>query len=471
MIFISYVRALCTLFCAWQTAAKTCQPACADPSHSSSAEECRAHCELDLLLNRCLQFTTCFTWQSDAHFDSGSLLEQWLSRGVALPDRRFSARFSGSCAVENQYAMAAMVAGCDFHFHFARASRLAALGSVIPWYKKMRSRAFVRRLPVHRHPGPKSRAIQAGLFLIFLGSFILGGGARVPALITRCWGSSHRTSRLVGSDRERSQVSGMRLHRAFICLLLLRHLHFLLVACRVIGIAGYWLQGGRSIIAQVALGLPHWQQRLPEMTGWFRLPVVRSSGGWRLLLMVQNTGILIMIRKSFVQEGCIRYQAVVPGRVVHARLELQKNFHLVCVYQHGWTYQVAQEIMLTRRARVWDAIRNIVQGVPIRDHCYILGDMNTPCMPRAGHCGAGVLEQSSPPPDAETFMGLLEALDLCVLNSWSNRARSATYIHSKGKSQIDFVITRRLDAHPISRQACPLPDTGLFEWRAGGSSS
>ena len=65
-------------------------------------------------------------------------------------------------------------------------------------------------------------------------------------------------------------------------------------------------------------------------------------------------------------------------------------------------------------------------------------------------------------------MGLLEALDLCVLNSWSNRARSATYIHSKGKSQIDFVITRRLDAHPVSRQACPLPDTGLFEWRGGG---
>ncbi|CAE7029975.1 unnamed protein product [Symbiodinium sp. CCMP2592] len=65
-------------------------------------------------------------------------------------------------------------------------------------------------------------------------------------------------------------------------------------------------------------------------------------------------------------------------------------------------------------------------------------------------------------------MGLLEALDLCVLNSWSARARSATYIHTKGKSQIDFVITRRLDAHPISRRSCPLPDAGLFEWRGGG---
>ena len=65
-------------------------------------------------------------------------------------------------------------------------------------------------------------------------------------------------------------------------------------------------------------------------------------------------------------------------------------------------------------------------------------------------------------------MGILEALDLCVLNSWSTRSRSATYVHTKGKSQIDFVITRRLDAHPISRRACPLPDAGLFEWRGGG---
>ncbi|CAE7816502.1 unnamed protein product, partial [Symbiodinium sp. KB8] len=65
-------------------------------------------------------------------------------------------------------------------------------------------------------------------------------------------------------------------------------------------------------------------------------------------------------------------------------------------------------------------------------------------------------------------MGLLEALDLCILNSWSARSRSATYAHTKGKSQIDFVITRRLDAHPVSRQARPLPDAGLFEWRGGG---
>ena len=612
-----------------------------------------------------------------------------------MPDRRFSARFSGSCAVENLYAI---VAGCDFHFHFTRPPHLAAPGIVIPWYKKTRSRAFVRRLPVHRprgrrfrdsglrpvresialmrqpflfictlfahltaagargegrwlcthvdnfwhhdlltgsstcfwlsaHPGPKSRAAQAGFVMTFIGSLILGGGARVPALITRCWGSSIRTSRLDGSDQGRSKVSGMRLHQDYVNLLLLRHLHFLLllVACRVIGIAGCRFRGGRSLLTRVALGLRQCQQRLQTMTGWSRFPksgpAVRSLGGWRRLFLLilltcqvcaashnpdrgdrqaptvaqkrsfrracgralrndvaqpglggtwyrgrwhtvrdlqarrfapppsapcrlrgrvvragnrfvhmltlnagglsaaaydemliwlhrpqctcysvvvveetwwkqdsmysdqnwnyihsagstgsqgKNTGILIMIRKSFVQEGCIKYQAAIPGRVVHVRLELQKNFHLVCVYQHAWTYQVAQEVMLTRRARVWDAVRNIVQSVPIRDHCYILGDMNTPCVTRAGRCGAGVLEQPNPPPDVETFMGLLEALDLCVLNSWSNRARSATYIHSKGRSQIDFVITRRLDAHPVSRQACPLPDTGLFEWRGGG---
>ena len=53
--------------------------------------------------------------------------------------------------------------------------------------------------------------------------------------------------------------------------------------------------------------------------------------------------------------------------------------------------------MMARRDKVWEAIRQVVQGVPSRDHCYILGDLNTPCVTRAGHCGAGVLEQRTLP--------------------------------------------------------------------------
>ena len=207
---------------------------------------------------------------------------------------------------------------------------------------------------------------------------------------------------------------------------------------------------------------------------WWKQDSMYSDQNWNFVHSAgstgsqgKNTGILVMIRKSFAPEGCIKHRAVVPERVLHVRLEQQKNFHLVCVYQHAWSHQVAQETMLARRERVRDAIRQVVQGVPIRDHCYILGDLNTPCVTRAGHCGAEVLEQPNPPPDVETFMGL-KALDLCILNSWSARSRSATYVHTKGKSQIDFVITRRLDAHPISRRACPLPDAGLFERRGGG---
>ena len=137
---------------------------------------------------------------------------------------------------------------------------------------------------------------------------------------------------------------------------------------------------------------------------WWKQDSMYSDENWNFIHSAgstgsqgKNTGILVLIRKSFVPEGCIKHHAIVPGRVVHVRLELQKNFHLVCVYQHAWSHQVAREVMLARRARVWDAIRQVVQGVPIRDHCYILGDMNTPCVTRAGHCGAGVLEQPNPP--------------------------------------------------------------------------
>ena len=132
MVFISCVRALCALFCTWQTVAKTYQPASAAPANHDPV----------VLQNLCLHFTTCFSWQTDALYDSGSLLERWLFRGVATPDHRLSARFSAGCAVENLHAV---VAGCDFYF--SSEHRPAALGTVIPWYKKMRSKAFVRRLP------------------------------------------------------------------------------------------------------------------------------------------------------------------------------------------------------------------------------------------------------------------------------------------------------------------------------------
>ena len=239
--------------------------------------------------------------------------------------------------------------------YFSSEHQLAALGIVIPWYKKMRSKAFVRRLPLRRargrrfrgtglrlvwesitrsrqpflfillahltagvqgagwwqcahvnrfwqcslltgsttcplvsaHPGPKSRAAQTGLVLKFLGNFLLGGGARVPALITRCWGSSSRTSRLDASTWGRSMVSGMRLHQAYLLLLFLRHLHhlhLLLVACRVLGLFGQWLQGGCSLGVRVALGCQRRRQGLAKERGRPIGKVVASTGGWRLFV-------------------------------------------------------------------------------------------------------------------------------------------------------------------------------------------
>ena len=140
------------------------------------------------------------------------------------------------------------------------------------------------------HPGPKSKAAQTGLVLKFLGDFLLGGGARVPALITRCWGSSSRTSRLDGSNRGRSTVSGMRLHQAYLLLLFLRHLHrldlLLLVVCRVLGLIGQWLQGGRSFGFRVALGCQRRQQGLVQARGRPTGKVVVSTGGWRLFVLI-----------------------------------------------------------------------------------------------------------------------------------------------------------------------------------------
>ena len=189
MVFISCARALCALFCTWQTA---------------------AICALLLRRGR----------RSKQHWGTGPrpgwehliwLLQPFFS----ILHAHLTAGVQGAgwwqCAHANsfwQYILPTGSATCSL---------------------------------AHAHPGPKSRAAQTGLILKILGGFLLGGGARVPALITRCWGSSSRTSRLDGSNCGRSTVSGMRLHQACLLLLFLRHLHLLLVACRAFGLFGQWL--------------------------------------------------------------------------------------------------------------------------------------------------------------------------------------------------------------------------------------
>ncbi|OLQ09925.1 hypothetical protein AK812_SmicGene6435, partial [Symbiodinium microadriaticum] len=111
---------------------------------------------------------------------------------------------------------------------------------------------------------------------------------------------------------------------------------------------------------------------------WWKQDSMYSDQNWNFVHSAgstgtqgKNTGILVMIRKSFVPEGCIKHRVVVPGRVLHVRLEQQKNFHLVCVYQHAWSHQIAQETMLARRDKVWEAIRRHV-------HFQMRGSLNKP---------------------------------------------------------------------------------------------
>ena len=70
--------------------------------------------------------------------------------------------------------------------------------------------------------------------------------------------------------------------------------------------------------------------------------------------------------------------------------------------------------------------------------------------------------------DAAELSTILEANQLVALNTWSRRRSLDTFVGSKHKSLIDFILTRRGHADLEARRSQPLRDVTFSPWRMGG---
>ncbi|CAE7258436.1 Pol [Symbiodinium sp. CCMP2592] len=94
--------------------------------------------------------------------------------------------------------------------------------------------------------------------------------------------------------------------------------------------------------------------------------------------------------------------------------------------------------------------------------------MNCSVTPLARLVGTGVLpgpQTEAAKQDRALFMQILQAHQLCILNSWSRP--TATYQHPKGRSQIDFIATRVPLADGWAKTCRPY-ESLLAGWRSAG---
>ena len=209
-----------------------------------------------------------------------------------------------------------------------------------------------------------------------------------------------------------------------------------------------------------------------QETGW-SLEHLYLSGPWYVISSGhsadRNSGVMVLVARRLLPSDRIRYAAIIPGRILHVKLEFS-NHHVdvINVYQHPWNTAVTASKVLHQRDQIWTKLNHTIGQMAVRNTLLICGDFNTPLSSSSGRVGSGILQKISPPPDMSTFDAILETYNLVALNTWGDPEKSRTFYSDLAESQIDFVLTRRRAADPRSRKLWPDPNIRLFEWRGGG---
>ena len=198
-----------------------------------------------------------------------------------------------------------------------------------------------------------------------------------------------------------------------------------------------------------------------------------SAYGWRVITSVSTrfAGIAFFIRSSKWSAQEIRFRALVPGRLMHLRLDCKDfAFDVIGDYQHARPYMQQKGIgdILEQRAKIWAQLRNILSSLPKRNQLAVLGDMNTNLQAAKGIAGPGTFKPATPHKDQKELQLILQQFQLCALNTWSSApAKLATNVGSEHDTQIDFILVRRQYADRVSRHSCPVPDLNFSPWRSG----
>ena len=150
-------------------------------------------------------------------------------------------------------------------------------------------------------------------------------------------------------------------------------------------------------VGLVAVQETHWRGPLEYTTTRF---TALHSGASR-----PEGGLLLLVSKSLLPAAQIQYNEVVPGRLLHARLELDPatqhpNVDVVVCYQHAWSLpkqcasrEQHRDKVLAHRAELWTRLSTLVAALPTRNQLLILGDLNVDLVPEGSLVGRGTFQR------------------------------------------------------------------------------
>ena len=160
----------------------------------------------------------------------------------------------------------------------------------------------------------------------------------------------------------------------------------------------------------------------------------------------RGSGVLILVAKRLCKAADLRWNELVPGRLVHVRLmQTTRNIDIVGCYQHVFTRDKA---CLQHREQFWTALDSLLTQLPARNTLTLLGDLNCSLPAATGICGNAKYRwqdktiPGTTHPDSNRFLTVLKKHGLVALNTW-NSSTGPTFISTGGTSRIDYFCTRK----------------------------
>ena len=197
-----------------------------------------------------------------------------------------------------------------------------------------------------------------------------------------------------------------------------------------------------------------------------------SRDGWNVVssgsLGEKGAGVLIMVHSTLCKQQEIRFNEILPGRVLHVRIP-GKSFSLdaISCYQYVWRSKENLQSNKDNRSSLLRKLGSSIRGMPQRNTLLVMGDFNMSLRSdmkyvgpstipscRLGHKGSKELHQ------------LLEEHQLTATNTWCVR-KPATHAQGNSVSQIDYALLRLTQAKGPGKATRPQRDFPVAQWREG----
>ncbi|CAE7616475.1 unnamed protein product [Symbiodinium sp. CCMP2592] len=172
----------------------------------------------------------------------------------------------------------------------------------------------------------------------------------------------------------------------------------------------------------------------------------------------------------FFDQSHVRFHHVVPGRVLHVQALCKGGWvNVVNIYQHSWGLVSDQDRLLTKRAAIWEKVRDTFGQIPKGHFLIAGGDLNTTAKPMHPWIGRGMLQKGQISPDAECLEQLVQDFQLRAVNTFG-RPTAFSYVHEgykvHRKSFVDYWLIRQCQSGQSS--ASLLAGFEVGRWREGG---